>query len=115
MSRKTLVNVSFPFSLRNFLYFPFGLILRSIPSDLIADNIVTDEQVYYIYENQRWNPLTGFGSHGLPTDRAPWSDETGTIPLEKDCIKLPSNKWSWVGVLKVKFSLKLVNLVWLSL
>ena len=31
---------------------------------------VEDSRYFYIYENQRWNPLTGFTSHGLlPTDR----------------------------------------------
>ena len=28
-----------------------------------------DTKYYYVYENQRWNPLTGFNAHGLPTDR----------------------------------------------
>jgi tectonin beta-propeller repeat-containing protein 1 len=32
---------------------------------------VQDRKYFYIYENQRWNPLTGFTAHGLPTDR--WS------------------------------------------
>lgn len=30
---------------------------------------VEDSRYYYVYENQRWNPLTGFTAHGLPTDR----------------------------------------------
>ena len=30
---------------------------------------IDDAKYFYIYENQRWNPLTGFTSHGLPTDR----------------------------------------------
>ncbi len=30
---------------------------------------VQDRKYFYIYENQRWNPLTGFTAHGLPTDR----------------------------------------------
>jgi hypothetical protein len=30
---------------------------------------VQDKKYFYIYENQRWNPLTGFTAHGLPTDR----------------------------------------------
>ena len=28
-----------------------------------------DQKYFYIYENQRWNPLSGFSSSGLPTDR----------------------------------------------
>ena len=32
-------------------------------------NAMEDTKYYYVYENQRWNPLTGFNAHGLPTDR----------------------------------------------
>ena len=28
-----------------------------------------DTKYFYLYENHRWNPLTGFSSTGLPTDR----------------------------------------------
>ena len=28
-----------------------------------------DTKYFYVYENQRWNPLTGYTCHGLPTDR----------------------------------------------
>jgi len=58
--------------------------------------MVTDEKVFHTYENQRWNPLTSFSAHGLPTDRQPWTDETGRITLEKETVKLPSSSWSWV-------------------
>ena len=30
---------------------------------------MSDMKYFYIYENQRWNPLSGFSSSGLPTDR----------------------------------------------
>lgn len=30
---------------------------------------MTDSQDYRVYENQRWNPVTGYTSAGLPTDR----------------------------------------------
>jgi tectonin beta-propeller repeat-containing protein 1 len=30
---------------------------------------IDDSKYFYVYENQRWNPLTGFTTHGLPTDR----------------------------------------------
>jgi len=46
----------------------------------------------------------GFGAHGLPTDRSPWSDETGRIPLEKDKIKVHSTQWDWVGDWDVDFT-----------
>ena len=39
----------------------------SSKSDLLGP--VEDSRYYYLYENQRWNPITGFTSHGLPTDR----------------------------------------------
>ena len=48
---------------------------------------------FYIYENQRWNPLSGFSSSGLPTDRYMWSDRCvhpGQYPISKQrilCIK----------------------------
>lgn len=40
---------------------------------------MTDSQDYRVYENQRWNPVTGYTSAGLPTDRYMWSDVTGMI------------------------------------
>lgn len=49
----------------------------------------------HVYENQRWNPLTGFTTRGLPTDRYMWSDETGREKLSKDSIKLQTH-WQWV-------------------
>lgn len=85
-------------------------------------NPLTDTQNYYIYENQRWNPLTGrtdlsqccsesvlmrleyfifegYTSHGLPTDRHMWSDATGRKKRCKENSKLPSPHWHWVCVL----------------
>ena len=41
---------------------------------------VQDRKYFYIYENHRWNPLTGFTAHGLPTDR--WGGGGGTINLD---------------------------------
>jgi len=69
-------------------------------------NTMVDEKVFYTYENHRWNPLSGFTSHGLPTDRHSWTDETGRINLEKEDIKLPSNKWGWATDWEVDFDLK---------
>ncbi|XP_021947922.1 tectonin beta-propeller repeat-containing protein isoform X2 [Folsomia candida] len=60
--------------------------------------VVTDEHTYYCYENQRWNPATGFsGNVMLPTDRHGWTDESGRIRMEKLDIRLPSNRWAWVA------------------
>ena len=47
------------------------------------------------YENERWNPLSGFGDKLLPTDRAHFSDITGTQEREKDQVSLPGLAWAW--------------------
>jgi len=56
-----------------------------------------DQKYFYIYENQRWNPLTGFSSSGLPTDRHMWSDKTGAHPASKESVRLPGGGWAWTG------------------
>ena len=56
-----------------------------------------DQKYFYIYENQRWNPLTGFSSSGLPTDRHMWSDKTGAHPASKEGVRLPGGGWAWTG------------------
>jgi tectonin beta-propeller repeat-containing protein 1 len=56
-----------------------------------------DARYYYVYENQRWNPLTGFTTHGLPTDRYSWSDRSGKISLTKDSVKLATIHWQWTS------------------
>uniref|UniRef100_A0A8B9NPH7 Tectonin beta-propeller repeat-containing protein 1 n=1 Tax=Apteryx owenii TaxID=8824 RepID=A0A8B9NPH7_APTOW len=63
-----------------------------------ADNIYTQSDVkcVYIYENQRWNPVTGYSSRGLPTDRYMWSDASGLQECTKMNTKPPSPQWSWV-------------------
>ena len=39
-------------------------------SSKVGINPMEDARYFYVYENQRWNPLTGFTSHALlPTDR----------------------------------------------
>ncbi|CAG0899077.1 unnamed protein product [Darwinula stevensoni] len=64
---------------------------------------MTDARCFYVYENQRWNPLTGYSARGLPTDRPPWSDVTGTAALSKDSVKIPSSKWQWVSDWRVDY------------
>jgi tectonin beta-propeller repeat-containing protein 1 len=87
---------------------------------------MTDSMSFYCYENQRWNPLTGFAakgyyemkkkitaflnfwvicSSGLPTDRYMWSDETGKQELTKDSIKLPSKHWQWMTDWNVDYTI----------
>uniref|UniRef100_A0A673W607 Tectonin beta-propeller repeat-containing protein 1 n=1 Tax=Salmo trutta TaxID=8032 RepID=A0A673W607_SALTR len=64
-----------------------------------TDNIYTqtDVKCVYIYENQRWNPVTGYTNRGLPTDRYMWSDATGLQECTKANTKPPSPHWTWVG------------------
>nr|XP_023665012.1 tectonin beta-propeller repeat-containing protein 1 isoform X1 [Paramormyrops kingsleyae] len=64
-----------------------------------TDNIYTqtDTKSVYIYENQRWNPVTGYTNRGLPTDRYMWSDASGLQECTKENTKLPSPQWAWVN------------------
>ncbi|XP_064789573.1 tectonin beta-propeller repeat-containing protein 1-like isoform X1 [Oncorhynchus masou masou] len=64
-----------------------------------TDNIYTqtDVKCVYIYENQRWNPVTGYTNRGLPTDRYMWSDATGLQECTKANTKPPSPHWTWVA------------------
>ncbi|XP_036682138.1 tectonin beta-propeller repeat-containing protein 1 isoform X4 [Balaenoptera musculus] len=71
-----------------------------------TSNIYTQSDVkcVYIYENQRWNPVTGYTSRGLPTDRYMWSDATGLQECTKASTKPPSLQWAWVSDWFVDFS-----------
>ncbi|XP_055031440.2 tectonin beta-propeller repeat-containing protein 1 [Misgurnus anguillicaudatus] len=64
-----------------------------------TDNIYTQTDVksVYIYENQRWNPVTGYTNRGLPTDRYMWSDASGLKECTKTNAKPPSPHWTWVS------------------
>uniref|UniRef100_A0A8C1JFW6 Tectonin beta-propeller repeat-containing protein 1 n=1 Tax=Cyprinus carpio TaxID=7962 RepID=A0A8C1JFW6_CYPCA len=64
-----------------------------------TDNIYTQTDVksVYIYENQRWNPVTGYTNRGLPTDRYMWSDASGLKECTKNNTKPPSPNWTWVS------------------
>ncbi|NXC65621.1 TCPR1 protein, partial [Anhinga anhinga] len=71
-----------------------------------ADNIYTQSDVkcVYIYENQRWNPVTGYSGRGLPTDRYMWSDASGLQECTKINTKPPSPQWSWVSDWYIDFN-----------
>nr|CAD7402195.1 unnamed protein product [Timema cristinae] len=60
-------------------------------------NQMNDTHSFFVYENQRWNPLTGYTSHGLPTDRYMWSDVTGRHKRTREKTKLLSMHWQWVS------------------
>ncbi|XP_078521292.1 tectonin beta-propeller repeat-containing protein 1 [Lissotriton helveticus] len=72
-----------------------------------TDNIHTQSDVkyVYIYENQRWNPVTGYSSRGLPTDRYMWSDVSGLQECTKVNTKTPSPQWSWVSDWHIDFNI----------
>nr|XP_025131367.1 tectonin beta-propeller repeat-containing protein 1 isoform X4 [Bubalus bubalis] len=71
-----------------------------------TSNVFTqwDVKCVHIYENQRWNPVTGYTSRGLPTDRYMWSDATGLQECTKASTKPPSLQWTWVSDWFVDFS-----------
>ncbi|KAF6083247.1 tectonin beta-propeller repeat containing 1 [Phyllostomus discolor] len=64
----------------------------------------SDVKCVHIYENQRWNPVTGYTSRGLPTDRYMWSDATGLQECTKASTKPPSVQWAWASDWFVDFS-----------
>ncbi|XP_076312142.1 tectonin beta-propeller repeat-containing protein 1-like isoform X2 [Tachypleus tridentatus] len=64
---------------------------------------MTDTRCFYVYENQRWNPLTGFSARGLPTDRYMWSDRSGQFECTKENTKLPTSHWQWISDWVVDF------------
>ncbi|XP_059099157.1 tectonin beta-propeller repeat-containing protein-like isoform X1 [Tigriopus californicus] len=75
-----------------------GAHFQGVASSKFGINPIEDTKYMYIYENQRWNPVTGFTANGLlPTDRNAWSDRTGKIPLPKESIKVPSLHWQWIS------------------
>uniref|UniRef100_A0A8C5E3T3 Tectonin beta-propeller repeat-containing protein 1 n=1 Tax=Gouania willdenowi TaxID=441366 RepID=A0A8C5E3T3_GOUWI len=71
-----------------------------------TDNIYTQTDIksVYIYENQRWNPVTGYTNRGLPTDRYMWSDASGLHERTKTNTKPPSPQWTWVSDWTVDYS-----------
>lgn len=73
-----------------------GAFMKGLEQSSTGINNMTDTHNYYIYENQRWNPLSGYTAHGLPTDRHSWSDVTGKHKRSKEHTKLLSIHWQWV-------------------
>lgn len=74
-----------------------GNFLKSLGTGNNGINPMVDTHNYYVYENQRWNPVTGYTSHGLPTDRYMWSDVTGKHRRTREHTKLMSMHWQWVS------------------
>ncbi|XP_010770134.1 tectonin beta-propeller repeat-containing protein 1 isoform X1 [Notothenia coriiceps] len=65
----------------------------------------TDFRSVHVYENQRWNPMTGYTDKGLPTDRAMWSDENGLNECTKGNTNPPTPQWSWVSEWTVDYNI----------
>ncbi|XP_062386930.1 tectonin beta-propeller repeat-containing protein 1 [Sardina pilchardus] len=63
-----------------------------------------DVRSIYIYENQRWIPLTGYTDKGLPMDRHMWSDASGLKECTKAGTKPPSPQWTWVTDWAIDYS-----------
>lgn len=61
-----------------------------------ADVSNTGFQYARCYENQRHYPFAGWTDKLLPTDREQWSDETGTLRLDRDSLH-PPPKCKWCG------------------
>lgn len=78
-----------------------GSFMRGMSTNQTGINAMTDTHTYFIYENQRWNPLSGYTAHGLPTDRCMWSDASGKQKRSKESSKLISSHWQWVGGTKL--------------
>ncbi|XP_013383971.1 tectonin beta-propeller repeat-containing protein 1 [Lingula anatina] len=74
-----------------------GGLFKGLNSDLDKINSMTDIRSIYVYENQRWNPVTGFSYKALPIGRPTWSDISGREECTKENTKLPSVHWQWIS------------------
>lgn len=82
----------------------WGGFLKGLEMSSVGINNMTDTNHYYIYENQRWNPISGFSTASLPTDRHLWSDITGKHKRSKEYNKLLSMHWQFVSEWIVDFN-----------
>uniref|UniRef100_A0A8C4ZZN1 Tectonin beta-propeller repeat-containing protein 1 n=1 Tax=Gadus morhua TaxID=8049 RepID=A0A8C4ZZN1_GADMO len=74
-----------------------GGIFQGLASSTDNIHTQTDVKSVYIYENQRWNPVSGYTNRGLPTDRYMWSDASGLHECTKTHTTTPSPHWTWVS------------------
>lgn len=59
----------------------------------------TDTKKMYLFENQRWSPISGF-SH----KHAMWMTDTGKTEESKDSVTPPSAQWQWTSEWQIDFS-----------
>lgn len=83
-----------------------GNFLRELDGANGKINSMVDTHIYYIYENQRWNPISGFTSKSLPTDRHIWSDITGRQKRCKERTKLLSSHYEWISDWMIDYNIK---------
>lgn len=82
-----------------------GNFLKGLEGSSGKINNMIDTHTYYVYENQRWNPISGFTTKSLPTDRHLWSDATGRQKRSKEHTKLLSTHCEWISDWMVDFSI----------
>ncbi|XP_037936661.1 tectonin beta-propeller repeat-containing protein-like [Teleopsis dalmanni] len=82
-----------------------GHFLKGLEGGCGKMNQMIDTHTFYVYENQRWNPISGFTTKSLPTDRHMWSDATGRQKRSKDHTKLLSAHCEWISDWIVDFNL----------
>ncbi|KAM7358465.1 tectonin beta-propeller repeat-containing peroxin 23 [Cochliomyia hominivorax] len=74
-----------------------GNFLKGLEGSTGKINNMVDTHNYYVYENQRWNPISGFTTKSLPTDRFMWSDASGRQKRSKEHTKLLSSHYEWIS------------------
>ncbi|KAL1483087.1 hypothetical protein MTO96_002157 [Rhipicephalus appendiculatus] len=80
-----------------------GGVFKGVTGHNVRVGPMSDTKCVYIYENQRWNPISGFAPRGLLTDRYMWSDASGLVECTKEGTKLDSVHWHWVSQLGLGF------------
>ncbi|XP_061912062.1 tectonin beta-propeller repeat-containing protein 1 [Entelurus aequoreus] len=81
-----------------------GGFFQGLPTSNDNSHTQTDVKSVFIFENQRWNPVTGYTNRGLPTDRYMWSDASGLHECTKTNTKPPSPQWTWASDWAVDYS-----------
>nr|XP_057917268.1 tectonin beta-propeller repeat-containing protein 1 isoform X2 [Doryrhamphus excisus] len=81
-----------------------GGFFQGLPTSNDSSYTQTDVKSVYIFENQRWNPVTGYTNRGLPTDRYMWSDASGLHECTKTNTKPPSPQWTWASEWTIDYS-----------
>ncbi|KAI9586935.1 tectonin beta-propeller repeat-containing protein [Glossina fuscipes] len=82
-----------------------GNFLKGLEGGSGKINPMLDTHNYYVYENQRWNPISGFTTKSLPTDRHMWSDVTGRQKRSKEHTKLLSSHYEWISDWMIDFNI----------